>query len=287
MINCYKQCKHFDISLKISFQKATFQELFASNSTLPLLMMIHQYTQMGTFHENHCEDYTIFADLDDSRVLMAVMDGCTMGTESYFASALVGKILKKIAYEEFHKSYHRSVSPHLEDLLKTVFHKLFTSLKGYSSDLNLDRNELLTTLVLGIVDLNTQVAFVQVIGDGLVFCDGQASIFDQDNTPDYLGYHLRENFTSWYINQDQKLYFENVKDLSLSTDGIFTFYPYQGEEPEAIAESYILDFLLKDQSELTNERMFTKKLLQLERTYNVKPTDDLGIVRMVITLNCE
>lgn len=213
---------------------------------------------------------------------MAVMDGCTMGKESYFASALVGKILKKIAYEEFHKSYHRSVSPSLEEILQTVFKKLFTALKSYSADLNLDRYELLTTLVLGVVDLRTQTAFVQVIGDGLVFCDGQARIFDQENAPDYLGYHLRENFTTWYAKQDQKLYFEAVKDLSLSTDGIFTFSSFQGDEQEAIAESFILDFLLKDQLELGNERMFAKKLLHLERDYGIKPTDDLGVVRLVI-----
>ncbi|MGH1433257.1 MAG: protein phosphatase 2C domain-containing protein [Lewinella sp.] len=240
---------------------------------------------MGTFHENHCEDYTIFANLDTNRILMAVMDGCTMGKESYFASALFGKILRKVAYEEFHKSYLRSVSPSLEEVLQTVFKKLFATLKSYSSDLNLDKYELLTTLLLGVIDLQAQTAFVQVIGDGLVFCDGQASIFDQENAPDYLGYHLRENFTSWYAKQDQRLYFEKVQDLSLSTDGIFTFSPFQVDEQEAIAESFILDFLLKDQRELGNERMFAKKLYQLEGNYNVKPTDDLGIVRLVLVKN--
>lgn len=245
-------------------------------------MIIHQYTQMGAFHENHCEDYTISAELGENRILMAVMDGCTMGKESYFASALVGKILKKVAYEEFHKSYLRSVNLSLEDLLRKVFSKLFAILKGYSADLNLDKYELLTTLVLGVVDLRTKAAFVQVIGDGLVFCDGQLSIFDQENAPDYLGYHLRENFTSWYAKQDQKLYFEKVKDLSLSTDGIFTFSPFLVEEQEAIEESFIIDFLLSDQCELGNERMFVKKLYQLSHDYGIKPTDDIGIVRIVL-----
>lgn len=248
-------------------------------------MIIHQYTQMGTFHENHCEDYTISAEVGENRILMAVMDGCTMGKESYFSSALVGKILKKVAYEEFHISYLRSVNPPLEDLLQKVFKKLFATLKSYSADLYLDKYELLTTLVLGVVDLRTKAAFVQVIGDGLVFCNDQAHIFDQENAPDYLGYHLRENFTSWYAKQGQKLYFEEVKDLSLSTDGIFTFSSFQLGEQEVISESYILDFLLKDQLELGNERMFAKKLYQLEGNYSVKPTDDLGIIRLVLVKN--
>jgi len=38
-----------------------------------------------------------------------------------------------------------------------------------------------------------------------------------------LGYHLTENFEEFYKNQHQKLSISNFEDLSISTDGIFTF----------------------------------------------------------------
>jgi hypothetical protein len=34
------------------------------------------------------------------------MDGCTMGTDSYFAATLVGKVLRKIATEKNYQSFY-------------------------------------------------------------------------------------------------------------------------------------------------------------------------------------
>ena len=62
-------------------------------------MRIYQFTKTGDHHVNHCEDYTITETLGTDKILCAVMDGCTMGTDSYFASTLTGKLLRKIAIE--------------------------------------------------------------------------------------------------------------------------------------------------------------------------------------------
>lgn len=45
---------------------------------------------------------------------------------------------------------------------------------------------------------------VLVIGDGLVGIDGELHEFDQDTKPDYVGYHLKEDFEDWYSRQQQK-----------------------------------------------------------------------------------
>ena len=57
-------------------------------------MNIYTTLQIGELHTNHCEDYFITAEIGKNKLLCAVMDGCTMGTDSYFAATLTGKLLR-------------------------------------------------------------------------------------------------------------------------------------------------------------------------------------------------
>jgi hypothetical protein len=45
-----------------------------------------------------------------------------------------------------------------------------------------------------VFDTDAGAGQVMVIGDGLVSIDGQLTEYEQDNRPDYLGYHLGEDF---------------------------------------------------------------------------------------------
>ena len=68
--------------------------------------------------------------------------------------------------------------------------------------------------------------------------------------------------------------------LSLSTDGIFTFSKFdQGIYPEISTEA-LIDFLLNSDEDESNEKMLFKKLIKIEKDWGLKPTDDLGIVRI-------
>jgi tartrate dehydratase beta subunit/fumarate hydratase class I family protein len=68
-------------------------------------MKIYELIQMGDFHSNHCEDFGVVANLGKNKMLCAVMDGCTMGTDSYLAATLTGKLLRKIAKEIDYKEF--------------------------------------------------------------------------------------------------------------------------------------------------------------------------------------
>ncbi|MGK0364095.1 MAG: serine/threonine protein phosphatase PrpC [Saprospiraceae bacterium] len=63
------------------------------------MLKTDRHLQIGEHHLNHCEDYLLIAEIGDNILLIAVCDGCTMGEESWFASALIGKLLKKISRE--------------------------------------------------------------------------------------------------------------------------------------------------------------------------------------------
>lgn len=166
-------------------------------------MKIYTTLQIGEFHTNYCEDFLIKEELASNEILIAVLDGCTMGTESVFASILYGKILRKIAknkfYEEFVSKQNQELDLHAQ--LKNILQDLIEETKEIKNKLGLETNELLSTLILGIIDTKSYKAEIITIGDGLVCVDGQLTEYEQNNTPDYLGYHLTENFEDFYKNQ--------------------------------------------------------------------------------------
>jgi hypothetical protein len=70
--------------------------------------------------------------------------------------------------------------------------------------------------------------------------DDKSFDFEQNNKPDYLGYHLNEDFEYWFTNQKRRISKHGIKSFSLSTDGIFTFSKFDigiYDEPSKIISS--------------------------------------------------
>jgi hypothetical protein len=143
----------------------------------------------------------------------------------------------------------------------------------------LNPKELLTTLILLFVDKNKNEGIVLVIGDGLVSINGKVTEFDQDNTPDYIGFHLDGDFENWYSSQKQKIIFNVIDDISIATDGIFSFTQVTrtaiDEKPD------VLDFLLINRENNEKEEMLALKLKKLEHSYGLVPTDDFAMIRIL------
>ena len=99
-----------------------------------------------------------------------------MGNESYFAATLVGKILKKVAKEIGYRAFFekRDLIPAI--VLKNTFRKLFQELQLLKNQLYFEIEELLTTIVLLVLDKKNWNGEVLVIGDGLVACNGQLGL---------------------------------------------------------------------------------------------------------------
>lgn len=235
------------------------------------MLKIDTHLQIGEHHLNHCEDYLLTAEIGDSVLLIAVCDGCTMGRESWFASALIGKLLKKISREIHFRTLHEpQLVEDLSVLEKLILKRLFSEIKEIQQALFLEIEELLSTLILGLIEVKKHRVKVIVIGDGLVKIDENIYDFDQENKPDYLGLHLTEDFDKWYCSQLQVIDSQFGKEVVFSTDGIFSFLPYEFRELEhKINEE---TFFLKK-----SERNFQQKLLYLKEEYGLKPTDDLAI----------
>jgi hypothetical protein len=244
-------------------------------------MRIYTALKKGEYHLHHCEDYLCYTHLSNQIFVCAVMDGCTMGTDSYFASTLTGKLLRKIVNNIGYRELitRQPVCNNVEEYLQHMLRELFTELRLAKGQLLLERNELLTTLINLLVDKKAQCGMAMVIGDGVVCVDGLVHEFEQDNRPDYIGYHLHENFEEWLNRQVQKVYFSNAADISIATDGIATFENLTGKQAD---ENIMpLQLLLAADIKSDTEDALEKRLTQLEHIHGLVPTDDLAVIRLL------
>mgnify|MGYP000524796457 CR=1 FL=1 len=242
-------------------------------------MKIYKTLNIGEFHTNHCEDFLIDERIGTNERLIAVLDGCTMGTESVFASMLFGKILRKIAKNKFYEEFITEESRELKTKLKEVVKALILDTKELKNQLGLETNELLSTLIVGIVETKESKAEFITIGDGLLCIDGRLVEYEQDDKPDYLGYHLAEDFEDWYDNQNQRQSVPYFKDLSICTDGIFTFKNLQDKSNQK-TEAEIIDFLLIDEEDSVFNNFLDRKIRTLKDEWSHLVTDDLAIIRV-------
>ena len=243
-------------------------------------MKIYSVLQIGQFHTNYFEDFLVTEPVGTDKRLIAVLDGCTMGTESAFASMLFGKILRAIAKQFYYQEFLEGISDDLDHILKDVLRQLFKEAKAIKNQLSLDTNELLSTIILGIVDEAQAKATFLAVGDGLIYYDGQTVEYEQNNKPDYLGYHLGKDFESWFSEQKQRLSVSGFKDLSICTDGILTFQNLTNKKDQ-LSEKQIIDFMLKDQEFSENDNFLERKVRYLDQEKQHVVTDDLAIVRVI------
>lgn len=244
-------------------------------------MKIFEFSQIGEFHLNYNEDHFVVCEIGENKLLIGVMDGCTMGDESHFASNLIGKILRKISKEKYYQEFIEKSSKELIEIQKEVLRSLFLELVGIKNRLGLERNELLSTLILGICDKKNRRVEIITIGDGLIVHNGEMKEYEQDNRPDYLGYHLNEDFDDWYEAQNQKLSLENIEDLSICSDGIFSFKQFNIEKDILKDDGEIIERLLRKKIKGIEGNILKKEVMQLEKEYGLKPSDDLTIIRMI------
>lgn len=240
-------------------------------------MKSYTLIRKGEFHPVYCEDFLVSENLGNQYQIGAVMDGCSSGKESHFASALLGKMLRKALRElEFGKENIFKQAPEANQLSKIIFEKVFKLLKQIRQDLYLEQDETLSTLNLMVYDIKRKVAFAHLTGDGFVAIDGKITEIDQDNKPDYLGYHLSLKFEDWYATQKNFFEVKNPKDIGIASDGLDTFRTSRTDTPEGFD---IAHFLLVEDTFAKMENMLTRKFNILHKKYGFLPGDDLSIVR--------
>ncbi len=138
----------------------------------------------------------------------------------------------------------------------------------------------MNTLLIAVIDSSKASGEFLCVGDGLICINGEFFEFEQDNKPDYLGYHLQEDFDTWYSNQQQRVSAQQIRDFSLTTDGIFTFSKYNNQSYQQAGN--VADLLLIDKIGYQNSNMLDRKRSDIEKEWGLKPMDDLAIIRGIL-----
>ncbi len=244
-------------------------------------MKFYELSHIGEFHTNHNEDFLVSEEAGKSRQLIAVMDGCSSGTDSHFASTLIGKLLRKIAKQESYEEFAKNVTKELKDQLEQVSLNLFEEFSNINRQLDLRSDEILSTLILGIIDTKSSIAEIVIIGDGLIHVNGKNIEYENDNKPDYIGYHLNMDKHLWYQTRTQKLTVNKIDDMTISTDGIHTFKNFDCKSYDEIDQIEIMSKFFEDKSELENTNKLKKTLIEIKNQYGLMPSDDLTMIRIV------
>jgi Protein phosphatase 2C len=243
-------------------------------------MKIYTALRKGEGHPIYCEDFLIHFPLGDHFYLACVMDGCSSGKDSHFASALIGKLINKVGRQISSNQDMITTDKNFtaDEMLKTVLDKFFYEFKKSVRILSLSISEILSTLILLLYDTDVKNGIIFVAGDGLISIDGVIHSIDQDNMPDYIAYHLHEDFEQWYQSQKNIFQFIQPKDISISSDGIETFKNLPKEDSRDIQP---LEFLVIDTQFQNNQLMLKRKLNILENKHGYTPADDISIIRIL------
>jgi len=245
-------------------------------------MTFFELTHIGEFHVNHNEDFLVTEDAGESYKLIAVMDGCSSGTDSHLASSLIGKLLRKAAKQQAYREYAQKKKLDLSSVLERISLQLFEDLCLLNGLLDLRSDEILSTLILGIVDIEDSSAELIVVGDGVIHTNGETFEYENDNKPDYIGYHLNMDKHLWYQTRTTKKTIKKFEELTISTDGIHTFKNFDGKRYPDFGEDEIMKAFFEDTSDLENSNKLKATLIRIKEEYGLIPSDDLTMVRVVV-----
>ena len=199
-------------------------------------------------HKNQCED-AVFVKETASSVFGVVCDGCSTGINSHFASQLLCYIVEKVKIDEL-----RLTST---DVISDICWKF----KWTKEVTQLSEMHLLTTGLFFHYDKKKEELSIRVFGDGYYYINGVEYCIDQNNTPDYLAYHLNNVDYLDYMFKNPEFIHENVKSFQICTDGIKSFQISQFESsdknPSILLESPTSENYLKRMFNILTKNKWT------------------------------
>lgn len=240
-------------------------------------MKVDTLLKRGSIHPEYCEDAIFHTKLSESWLVGAVFDGCSSAKDSYFASALAAKLVKKACKT---LPYLSKIQPDLilEDLTPQYIGEFITSqvfhdMKAVNRKFLIDEIELLTTILIAVVNSKTKEAWINISGDGYFAIDNEIVEIDQNNMPDYLTYHLDLSFDKWLVNHTQSHVINKFERLSIATDGVNKLMTSDGLRPKNV--DAVSEFLKRN----TNRHItLDDKYKSLTSRNKLIPYDDIGIV---------
>lgn len=245
-------------------------------------------SKTSSTHNSNEDNYFIWHN--DKFQVAVVLDGCSSGIDSYFASKFFKMCLEssiKIFNDciEISNFADRLFAVVMEIKNKTLdFCKLFDKLP-------LNEMNFLSTMVFTVYDKETKELYVSFFGDGTIVyktSDGESYNIvknDEDNTPEYLAYHIFADYNPPhyytnildFVNSRNSYIFDDVVDYSVCSDGIDAIRNNltQAEQVKPI------DYFCMDSNMANTGNMLNKKYNILKNKNAILLNDDLTILRFI------
>lgn len=156
---------------------------------------------------NSCED-SFFIQENEIFIWGGVFDGCSTGIKSHWASQTFAYVFNRIECE--------NITSNMAVLL--AYHEL----RAIKNTLDLIDLNFLSTSILFRYNKSTEKLEVRIFGDGFYYVNDVEYEIEQNNTPDYLGYHLDGGFMKFmaFINKYPVISYDNVTSFRICSDGI-------------------------------------------------------------------
>lgn len=210
--------------------------------------MIQVLNKRASTHPNHCED-NYWVEETEQYVVGAVLDGCSTGIESHFASTLIKHILSTSWKTPITQKSLTELGSF--EFINAIFYDVLFNLNVINDRLKLSELHYLSTIVFFVYNKVNKQLFVKFAGDGAVFVVGEGIFFDkgyyihdENNMPDYIAYHINDSWgklTKWVKSRHFEWY-ENVDQFSICTDGIDSFVNLKNPHlDKKIAKDFILN----------------------------------------------
>lgn len=244
--------------------------------------MITILNKISSEHELHCEDnYYLFED--ENIIVGAVLDGCSTGINSHWASQTLQYCFKQyekaFGFNEFITLFSNGWDSEVNNILCEVA----TALNETKKVLDLTDMNLLSTIVFFVYNKKTKTLYVKFIGDGAFFYKKNNEWYsienDENNTPLYLGYYCqipKENLLSFLTTRVTYI-LDEIEEFAISSDGIFSFKNNKSLEEE-IQITSPENYLIADESFIKLKHELGKKFIGLRNDgWVIK--DDLTVIK--------
>jgi hypothetical protein len=238
------------------------------------MIYIQTVSKRGFSHPNWNEDNLYYLQ-SERFIIGGVFDGCSSGKDSYFASKLYANTYKTTIAKREKEICIKNFS--------SLVHSFFVRLDKAVQLIGLEMDEILSTAILFIYEMDSQELYVKFFGDGVAYTNNKSvepCRIDEENQPDYIGYSLSkiletDSFTSYW--GEKKSFHRKTKDFSISTDGIYSFKPTSNSEPGFEPESFLVEdtFLHKNPAAL-------KRKLNMIKNKGYEHEDDVTVIRVIM-----
>lgn len=181
--------------------------------------MLSTLNVRGDLH-NSCED-SIAINNKETYISGGIFDGCSTGIKSHWASQTMAYL------------FGACLDPTTDIAAVGVYHDLIS----FRNVLHLTEQNFLSTCLLFFFDKLNRRLSVRVFGDGFYYVNDNEFEIEQDNTPKYFGYLLRDKYPNLALCREGlerypvKIY-HDVSSFRICSDGIKSIGISQFKDPK-------------------------------------------------------